>query len=160
MTNGARRGWGVSVTPRPLFTPGKDPIPIVQEAGWAPGSVWPGAGNFASTGIPSPNRPARSQSLYRLSYRAHKLLYYNPQNIKFLKLFWYYKYLCSTINVASDTGEIKSKTAMAKPAFNTKAALFVIKLTFNWTKKPVECHIWCIVLYDAEIWTHRKADQK
>ena len=27
-----RRGWGVSVTPRPLFTPGKDPVPIVQEA--------------------------------------------------------------------------------------------------------------------------------
>ena len=24
-----RRGWGVSVTPRPLFTPGKDPVPIV-----------------------------------------------------------------------------------------------------------------------------------
>jgi len=30
---GTRRGWGVSVTPRPLFTPGKDPVPIVQEAG-------------------------------------------------------------------------------------------------------------------------------
>ena len=28
-----RRGWGVSVTPRPLFTSGKDPVPIVQEAG-------------------------------------------------------------------------------------------------------------------------------
>jgi hypothetical protein len=25
----AQRGWGVSVTPRPLFTPGKDPVPIV-----------------------------------------------------------------------------------------------------------------------------------
>ena len=34
--HGTRRGWGVSVTPRPLFTPGKDPVPIVQEAGWAP----------------------------------------------------------------------------------------------------------------------------
>ena len=28
---------------RPFFTPGKDPVPIVQEAGWAPGSVWTGA---------------------------------------------------------------------------------------------------------------------
>jgi len=37
MTNGTRRGWGVSVTPRPLFTTGKDPVPIVQEAGWAQG---------------------------------------------------------------------------------------------------------------------------
>jgi len=30
----------VSSTPRPLFTPGKDPVPIVQEAGWAAGPVW------------------------------------------------------------------------------------------------------------------------
>ena len=48
---------------RPLFTPGKDPVPIVQEAGWAPGPVWTGAENLASTGIRSPDRPARSQSL-------------------------------------------------------------------------------------------------
>jgi hypothetical protein len=32
--------------PRPLFTLGKDPIPIVQEAGWAPGPVWTGAENL------------------------------------------------------------------------------------------------------------------
>jgi hypothetical protein len=50
------------------FTPGKDPAPIVQEAGWAPGPVWTGAENLAPTGIRSPDRPARSESLYRLSY--------------------------------------------------------------------------------------------
>ena len=33
--HGTRRGWGVSVTPWPLFTPGKDAVPIVQKAGWA-----------------------------------------------------------------------------------------------------------------------------
>jgi len=64
-----RRGWGVSVTPRPLFTPGKDPVQILQEAGWAPGPVWTGAKNLAPTGIRSPDRPARSQSLYQLRYR-------------------------------------------------------------------------------------------
>jgi len=71
MTNGTRKGWGVSATPRLLFTSGKDPVPIVQEAGWAPGPVWTGAENLAPTGIRSPDRPARSQSLYWLSYRAH-----------------------------------------------------------------------------------------
>jgi hypothetical protein len=50
------------------FTPGKDPVPIVQEAEWVPGPVWTGAENFAPIGIRSPDRPARSQSLYRLSY--------------------------------------------------------------------------------------------
>jgi hypothetical protein len=54
--------------PRPLSTPGKDPVPIVQEAGWASGPVWTGAENLAPTGIRSPDRPARSQSLYRLRY--------------------------------------------------------------------------------------------
>ena len=73
---GTRKGWGVSVTPRPLFTPGKDPVPIVQEAGWAPGPVWTGAENLAPTGIRSSERPARSQSLYRLSYPAHSTLRY------------------------------------------------------------------------------------
>jgi len=50
----------VSVTPRPLFTPGKDPVPILQEAGWDPGPVWRGAENLAPTGIRSLDRPARS----------------------------------------------------------------------------------------------------
>ena len=57
--------------PRPLFTPGKDPVPIVQEAGWAPGPVWTGVENLTPTGIRSPYRPARSQLLQRLHYPAH-----------------------------------------------------------------------------------------
>ena len=69
--HGTRRGWGVSVTPRPLCTPGKDPVPIVQEAGWAPGPVWTGAENLVPTGIRSPDRPAHSQSLYQLRYLVH-----------------------------------------------------------------------------------------
>jgi hypothetical protein len=50
------------------FTPWKDPVPIVHEGGWAPGPVWTGAENLAPNGIRSPDRPARSESLYRLSY--------------------------------------------------------------------------------------------
>ena len=61
----------VSVKPRPLFISGKGPVPIVEEAGWAPGPVWTCAENLAPTGIRSPDRPARSQSLYRLQYPAH-----------------------------------------------------------------------------------------
>jgi len=71
MTNGTRSGWGVSVTPRPLFTPEKDPVPILQKAEWDPGPVWKGAENLAPDGIRYPDRPARSQSLYRLRYPAH-----------------------------------------------------------------------------------------
>jgi len=65
---GTRSGWVVSSTPRPHFTPGKGPV---QEAGWALGPVWTGEiSRYNRDTIP--DRPARSQSLYRLSYRAHK----------------------------------------------------------------------------------------
>ena len=37
-----RMGWVVNITPRPRFTPGKDAVPILQEARWASGSVWTG----------------------------------------------------------------------------------------------------------------------
>ena len=37
-----RRGWVVSSTPRPHITPEKDPVPILQEAGWVPRPVWTG----------------------------------------------------------------------------------------------------------------------
>jgi hypothetical protein len=35
------------------FAPGKDPVPILQEAGWAPRPVWTGVENLAPTGIRS-----------------------------------------------------------------------------------------------------------
>jgi hypothetical protein len=41
------------------FTPEKDPVPIVQEAGWFSEQVWIGAENLVSTGIRSPDFPAR-----------------------------------------------------------------------------------------------------
>jgi hypothetical protein len=48
---GTRRGRGVSVTPRPFFTSGKDPVLIVQEVGWAPGLVWTGTENLDPPGF-------------------------------------------------------------------------------------------------------------
>jgi len=62
-----RRGWVVSSTPRPHFIPGKDLVPIVQEAGWASGPVSTG-GNSRPHRDSIPDLPAHSQSLYRLSY--------------------------------------------------------------------------------------------
>ena len=64
-------GGVVNVTARPFFTTGKVPVPIVQEAGWGPGPVWTG-GKSRPTGIRSPDLPARSQSVNRLSYPAQK----------------------------------------------------------------------------------------
>ena len=54
-----RRGWVVSSTPRPHFTDGKEPVPILQEAGWVPGPVWTG-GKSRPHRDSIPDRPARS----------------------------------------------------------------------------------------------------
>ena len=67
---GNRMEWVVSSTPRPHFTPGKDTVSILQEAGWAAGPVWKG-GKSRPHRDSIPDRPARNQSLYRMSYRAH-----------------------------------------------------------------------------------------
>ena len=48
----------ISSTPRPHFTPGKEPVPILQEAGWAPGPVCAG-GKSCPYRDSIPHRPAR-----------------------------------------------------------------------------------------------------
>ena len=69
----------VSSTPRPHFTPGKDPAPILQEVEWASGPVWMG-GKSRPHRDSIPDRPARSQLLYRLSYPVHTVQH-NVRNI-------------------------------------------------------------------------------
>jgi len=46
------------------FTPVNDSVPIVKMADWVPGTVWTGAAKVAPTGLRTPDRPARSESLY------------------------------------------------------------------------------------------------
>ena len=79
-------GWSTSHPGR--FTPGEDPVPIVQEAGWAPGPVWMCEENLAPTGIRSADRPARSESLYRLSYPG-------PHRNNSNNYYYYYYYIAS-----------------------------------------------------------------
>ena len=75
----------VNRSPRPHFIQGKDPVPILQEDGWAPGPVWRG-GKSRPHRDSMPDLPARSQSLYRLSYPAHKLNEYYPIYTIFVQL--------------------------------------------------------------------------
>jgi hypothetical protein len=57
--------WAVGQRHAPAALPReRDPVPT----GWAPGTAWTGAENLVPTGIRSSDRPARSESLYRLRY--------------------------------------------------------------------------------------------
>jgi len=64
-----RRGWGVCVTLRLLFIPGKTRYSLYRRLGGPQGRSGR-AENLVHTGIRSLDRPAHSQSLYRLSYTA------------------------------------------------------------------------------------------
>ena len=111
----------VSSTPRPHFTPGNDPVPILQKAGWAPGPVWTG-GKSRPQWDSIPDRPARSQSLYRLSYPAHKLKFVT--NSKF-GMSYRYESLFKTgphkfkYNITNTSG-ISTKYRHALSSFDTK----------------------------------------
>jgi hypothetical protein len=92
LDHGTRRGWEVSVTLRPHFTPGKTRYPLYRRLGGPQGrsgqvrKIWP------PTGIWSLDRPARSQSLYRLRYPAHWIFdvsvflscLFHRQNVSFM----------------------------------------------------------------------------
>jgi hypothetical protein len=70
--------------PQMLFTPGKDPVSIVQEAGWAPVPVWTGAENLAPTGIQSQAvQPVASRYIDYATrpIHAHTYIYYNAMNV-------------------------------------------------------------------------------
>jgi len=71
----------VSSTPRPHFAPGKDTVPIVQEAGWAPGPVWRG-GNSRPYRDSIPDRSARSSVAIPTELPCPRVEAYNKLIIK------------------------------------------------------------------------------
>ena len=83
---------------------------IVQEAGWAPGPVWTGAENLAPTGIRSPDRPARSDSLYRLSYRGpqQKNCGWNKCTVLLTLTFFYFYFHAASTYLAEEKVQISA----------------------------------------------------
>jgi len=61
-------GWVVNATSRPHFTPGKDAVPIVQEAGWDPGPVWTVAENIVQPSPPQRDSIPGPSSPYRVAF--------------------------------------------------------------------------------------------
>jgi len=49
------------------FTPGNEPVPTVQDAGWISVPVCTGVENLTRPGFRSPDRAASGESLYRLA---------------------------------------------------------------------------------------------
>jgi hypothetical protein len=68
------------------LTPGKTRYPYYTGGWWSSVTVWAGAEYLSRTGIRPPDRPARSESLYRLNYPG-------PLYISTLITFVFYPYL-------------------------------------------------------------------
>jgi hypothetical protein len=75
----------VSVTPRPLFTQGNTRFSLYGRLGGSQGRSEQLQNNLAAIGIRSPDRPARSQSLYRLRYPAHNKI---PVHLYFINTYF------------------------------------------------------------------------
>jgi len=72
MTAALEGGEWSAARPTTLY-PGKEPVPIVQEAGWDPRPVWTGRKSHPHGDL-IPDHPACSQSLCPPSYTAHYII--------------------------------------------------------------------------------------
>ena len=77
LDHGTRRGEGSASRPGRSLSPGKTPYPLYRGLGGPRGRSGQVRKISPRTGIRSPDRPARIQSLYRLSYRARIFLCIN-----------------------------------------------------------------------------------
>ena len=84
MTAALEGGEWSAARPGRNLPPGKDPVTILQEAGWAPGPACRG-GKSRPHRDSILERPARSQSLYRPSYQAHSS---NILVIVYMRVYW------------------------------------------------------------------------
>jgi hypothetical protein len=81
--------WMVNSTPRPLYPPGKTRYPLYRRLDGPQGRSGQVRKMSPPTGIRSPDRPARSESLYQLSYSGQREIagiYFKVCNILILVL--------------------------------------------------------------------------
>jgi len=150
-----RRGWVDSSTPRPQFTPGKDPVHIVQVVGWAPGPVWKG-GKSSPNRDSIPDRPARSSVGIATELPAHitrtcackcvqrlflvhdYFCYQNEDDItNFKKEFW-------ECNTWHETGKI---SFWQTRRWSLEGDMFICKFHFLYSTALYCTALYCTILY-------------
>jgi len=97
----------VSSTPWPHFTPGRDPVPIVQEAGWVPGQVWTG-------GKSRPHQDSIPEYIYRVSQEEYARL---REGVPYVKIYRYNpKLIAGKWKILRFRKFPHSRTASARPS--------------------------------------------
>jgi hypothetical protein len=107
MNTALKGGWGSASRPGRSLPPGKTRYPLYRRVGGPQGRFGQMWENLTPTGIRSPDHPARSQSLYRLSYTVHMfgMLLFNFVNwVSFFCCHVYvFLFLCTFGSVYSDS---------------------------------------------------------
>jgi len=126
---GSRCGWVVNTTSWPLNPRERDPLSSGQSVGWVQGTFWTAAENLALTEIRSPDLPARSDSLYRLSYpgvlKTCSKQYYVPLKPSVHKYKTHSEHFGSTtvMCVASNDGNMVHLTIQSRSCTRTDLKL-------------------------------------
>jgi hypothetical protein len=139
---GIRNGWSVSVTPRPLSTPGKDPVPIVQEAG--------PQGRSGQVRKISPSLEFDPQTVQPVASRytdwATRLTGYKIYNVKlkYTNYIFLYDSFCQAENYVSCLRPVGETEPLSPPN---------AKLIINGAVPPFPWTLWHLpyVLYDTYI---------
>jgi hypothetical protein len=88
---GTRSGWVVSTTCRLHFIPRKDPVPILQEAGWAPGPVWTGGKSRPHRHL-IPDHPAQSVAIPTELPGTHTITTTTTNTVTYYYYYFYHYY--------------------------------------------------------------------
>ena len=130
-------GWVVSTTPPPLY-PRERPGTHCTRGWVGPRAGLDGRGKSRPNGIRSPDRPARSESLYRLSYPGRSPITNQMKSFRTLS-YHLLKIHFNIIRKSTRFGKTRLPTSSSKQPFSTvthgkmdsKAGLIHLKIKIN-----------------------------
>ena len=139
-------GWLVNTTPRPLYP--RERLSIHCIWGWVdPRAGLDGFGISHPTGIRSPTRPARRESLYRLSYPGPLYIY--------IYIYVYYMPKCAAVTICPVNGFGFQLTSLTPHITKRRRLLYVMLSVFS-SSTPCRyvtlCHV--INIYPYFVLSH------
>jgi hypothetical protein len=172
LTNGTRRGEGSASRPGRSLPPGKNRYALYRRLGRPQGRSGQVRKISPHTGIQSSDRPARSQSLYRLSYPAHIMTCVNTYKIIYairllfqascIKFHNEHKFIFNVPCIMTQFMKMTNKMQLCGIIFCSLAALHVSSDIFAHHQEHLNCmyNFWYYshVLLPADIETEYESD--
>jgi hypothetical protein len=127
--------WVVNVTPRPLYRRGWSGTHCIGGWGGAQGRSGRGKENTDPTGTRWPDRPTRSESLYRLSYLGRPSRVMSPEYAKVQDDFSIGTFFITLFPNSNRQADVSSYTSAAIRRFGCSTSLICFMILSGETKK-------------------------